>query len=60
MASTALRAWPHLFGGRVSTSEALAEPLFGVTVRNPAFDVTPYALVTAIITEDGIWKPLEL
>lgn len=42
------------------SSEVLAEPLFGVTVRNPAFDVTPYALVTAIITEDGIWKPLEL
>ncbi len=27
------------------SSEVLAEPLFGVTVRNPAFDVTPYALV---------------
>jgi methylthioribose-1-phosphate isomerase len=26
----------------------------GVTVRNPAFDVTPHALVTAIITEAGV------
>jgi methylthioribose-1-phosphate isomerase len=26
----------------------------GVAVRNPAFDVTPAALVTAIITERGI------
>jgi methylthioribose-1-phosphate isomerase len=29
----------------------------GVAVRNPAFDVTPYELVTAIITENGIWRP---
>ncbi|MEA3363498.1 MAG: S-methyl-5-thioribose-1-phosphate isomerase [Thermodesulfobacteriota bacterium] len=26
----------------------------GVSVRNPAFDITPHRLVTAIITEDGI------
>lgn len=26
----------------------------GVTVRNPAFDVTPHELVTAIITENGV------
>ena len=26
----------------------------GVTVRNPAFDVTPAELVTALITEKGI------
>jgi methylthioribose-1-phosphate isomerase len=25
--------------------------------RNPAFDVTPAALITAIVTEDGIWSP---
>ncbi len=29
----------------------------GVGVRNPAFDVTPAALVTAIITERGVAKP---
>jgi methylthioribose-1-phosphate isomerase len=28
-----------------------------VDVRNPAFDVTPAALVTAWITEDGLWTP---
>ena len=28
-----------------------------VTVRNPAFDVTPAALVTAWITEAGLWRP---
>ena len=27
----------------------------GVTVYNPAFDVTDHELVTAIVTEDGIW-----
>ena len=26
-------------------------------VRNPAFDVTPCALIDAIITEQGIWRP---
>ena len=28
----------------------------GVSVRNPAFDVTPHRYVTAIITERGIAK----
>jgi methylthioribose-1-phosphate isomerase len=32
----------------------------GVRVWNPAFDVTPAALVTAIITDKGIFKPAEL
>ena len=27
----------------------------GMAVDNPAFDITPAALVTAIITEDGLW-----
>jgi methylthioribose-1-phosphate isomerase len=29
----------------------------GITVRNPAFDVTPYRYVTTIITERGIARP---
>lgn len=29
----------------------------GVRANNPAFDVTPYELVTAILTEKGIWRP---
>src|SRR5207245_910740 len=29
----------------------------GIRVRNPAFDVTPASLVTAIITERGIARP---
>jgi len=33
----------------------LAPP--GVAVHNPAFDVTPAALVTAIITDRGIFRP---
>jgi methylthioribose-1-phosphate isomerase len=28
----------------------------GVAVRNPAFDVTPAELVTALITERGVWR----
>jgi methylthioribose-1-phosphate isomerase len=26
-------------------------------VYNPAFDVTPYSLITAIVTEKGIVRP---
>ena len=26
----------------------------GIAVANPAFDVTPAALVTAVVTEDGV------
>ena len=29
----------------------------GVAVRNPAFDVTPHHLVTAIVTETGVIRP---
>lgn len=32
----------------------------GVAVLNPAFDVTPHHLVTAIITERGVFRPQEL
>jgi methylthioribose-1-phosphate isomerase len=32
----------------------------GVEVLNPAFDVTPAELITAIITERGVFKPSEL
>jgi len=31
----------------------------GVHVRNPAFDVTPWSLITAIITEQGVHRPNE-
>ena len=29
----------------------------GVAVYNPAFDVTPHSLVTAIVTEQGVVRP---
>ena len=29
----------------------------GIEVLNPAFDVTPHDLVTAIITEEGVLRP---
>jgi methylthioribose-1-phosphate isomerase len=40
-------------GGRTLTPPAIG-------VRNPAFDVTPAELVTAIITERGVHRPHEL
>ena len=39
----------ELFGTRIA-------PL-GVSVRNPAFDVTPAALIASIITEAGVLRP---
>ena len=39
------------------SAEVLPRPLPGVQVDNPAFDVTPAQLVTAIITEDGVFTP---
>ena len=41
-------------------SEVLPAPLAGVEVFNPAFDVTPAALVTAIVTERGAVVPGDL
>jgi methylthioribose-1-phosphate isomerase len=32
----------------------------GIGVWNPAFDVTPAELVTAIITDKGILQPAEI
>ncbi len=32
----------------------------GVSVLNPAFDVTPAEYITAIVTERGVFKPHEL
>ena len=32
-------------------------PPIGIAVLNPAFDVTPHSLITAILTEKGILKP---
>ena len=43
----------HRHGGRRMTP-------IGVGARNPAFDVTPAALVTAIITERGVHRPEDL
>ncbi|MCD8316390.1 MAG: S-methyl-5-thioribose-1-phosphate isomerase, partial [Eggerthellaceae bacterium] len=41
-------------------SEVMKNPPDGVQVLNPAFDVTPAELITAIITEAGVFKPDEI
>lgn len=38
-------------------AEVLPDPLPGVDVLNPAFDITPAHLITAIITEVGVIDP---
>ncbi len=32
----------------------------GAKIKNPAFDITPWSLVTSVITENGIKKPEEI
>lgn len=34
--------------------------LEGVKIRNPAFDVTPWKFITAVVTEKGILKPEQI
>lgn len=41
-------------------SEVLAKPIEGVDVWNPAFDVTPAGLITAIVTDRGVFAPSEV
>lgn len=43
-----------------NVKEVLPRPIPGVDVYNPAFDVTPAALITAFITEKGVISPNEL
>ena len=37
-----------------------AKTLTGVQIRNPAFDITPWRYVTAVVTDEGIMKPSQL
>lgn len=41
-------------------SEVLQRPIEGVDVWNPAFDVTPAELITAIVTDKGVFAPGDL
>jgi ribose 1,5-bisphosphate isomerase len=41
----------------MDSKELLPTPVSGVTVRNVYFDLTPYELITKIITEQGILTP---
>ncbi len=43
----------------VRTAAAASTTLSGTACRNPAFDVTPAALITAIVTERGIAQPVD-
>ena len=40
-----------------NASEVLPEPIEGVDVWNPAFDVTPARYITKLITEKGVFDP---
>lgn len=43
-----------------SSEEVLPQPIEGVDVYNPAFDVTPASLITAIVTEAGVFNPSDV
>lgn len=44
-----MRGWDH-----EGSSHTVSNAPEGVTVRHPAFDVTPASLISAIITERGV------
>lgn len=44
-------------GGEVRSLGGVATSPSAVAVHNPAFDVTPAALVTAIVTDSGVFHP---
>ncbi|WP_337861979.1 translation initiation factor eIF-2B subunit [Nitrososphaera sp.] len=39
---------------------AKRKSLHGIKIRNPAFDVTPWEYVTAVITDEGVMKPSQM
>jgi methylthioribose-1-phosphate isomerase len=41
----------------VTTVRGVRVAAAGIAVRNPAFDVTPHRLITAIVTEAGVIRP---
>ncbi len=43
-----------------SSAEVLGQHSLATKTRNPAFDVTPAALVSGIITEHGVCEPVQL
>ncbi len=57
MARDDLRAIVRETEPEVHGTEPRVTPAEGVEVWNPAFDVTPAELITAIITEVGVLRP---
>ncbi|MFJ8312404.1 MULTISPECIES: S-methyl-5-thioribose-1-phosphate isomerase [unclassified Streptomyces] len=49
---------PQLPGGGWGAGSGLAVAPLGTQAYNPAFDVTPPELVTAIVTEEGVLSPV--
>ncbi|MFJ9613356.1 S-methyl-5-thioribose-1-phosphate isomerase [Streptomyces noursei] len=49
---------PHIQGGGVVGGTGIPVAPLGATAYNPAFDVTPAELVTAIVTEAGVVSPV--
>ncbi len=55
-----LRPWVPFSGSRRRRKgQGCSVAPAGTAVRNPAFDVTPAALITAIVTERGIARPVD-
>lgn len=43
--------------GKITTAK---KNLHGIKARNPAFDITPWKYVTAVITDEGVMKPSQV
>ena len=50
----------HIVIEQRDPNEVLPDPIDGVDVWNPSFDVTPANLITKIVTEHGVFDPFAL
>ena len=45
------------FGIEMRNPNEIRKPMKGVRIVNPAFDITPWKYVTAVVTDKGVYKP---
>jgi len=57
---SARQEWKEADVEEGDAAEVLTDPIAGVTARNVYFERTPARLVTALITEEGVFRPEEI
>lgn len=60
MKISAREDWGEAEAEEGDPAEVLPDPIDGVSVRNVYFELTPARLVTALITDEGVYRPDEV